>query len=120
MDAPGDGILSVWLDREIEIAAGEMSNTSGGASACTLHKDGRVIGGFKYHEGRLIALAEMRRFLRRGGLDTQDLDAIEQRWRVLLEQHRSSGVSSTMWVAYATGGLGAIRETISRVSRTPQ
>lgn len=50
MDTSGNGILSVWLDREMEAAAGEMTRTGGG-SDCTLHEDGRISGGFRYQEG---------------------------------------------------------------------
>lgn len=119
MDAPSDSVLSSWLDQEIEAASAGMHRGSRGESVCTIQKDGRVTSDMKRLEGRLVALAEVRRLARSRDLIGRDLESIAERWTYQVEMRQSSQPSSRMWVAYATGGLDAIREAISRAPTGP-
>ena len=111
----GEGVgLLGWLDEAMALAARTMDAESGGLSACTVHKDGRVTGGFKYQEGRLAALAEVERLARAGRMTSETLGAIGETWERELEQRRVSEPSSPMWVAYTTGGREAMREAVGR------
>lgn len=102
--------MLTWLEEEIVLAGEAMSQELGEGSVCTVHKDGRVTGGLKYQEGRMIALADVRRALVRGERETVALNVAEKRWSAEFERRRSSSPSSPMWVSYATGGLDAVRQ----------
>ncbi len=88
----------------------------GEASICQLHKDGRVTGGLKYLEGRLVALSELTRSLKQSSGDDllsalpALLDSFHDKWQRQLTQHQSTRPSSMPWVAYCQGGLDAICE----------
>lgn len=98
-----------WLDTQIETAARAMIGQVGDDSACTVHKDGRVTGGLKYHEGRLNAFAELRRLAQDGRLDAATMAEVERRWSGELSR-RSDEPSSPLWISYATGGVEAVEE----------
>lgn len=102
--------FSDWLESEIELAAGRMSRELGEDSVCTIHRDGRVTGGLKYQEGRLTALAGLRRGLREAPDAGSVIDESETRWRIEFERRRNASPPSPIWVSYATGGLDATRE----------
>lgn len=104
-----------WLEAQIEIEATAMTGELGPDSVCTVHKDGRVTGGLKYHEGRMSALAELRRLWRTGEPDDAALAEVERRWEEEFTR-RSNGPSSPLWVSYATGGVDAVREARSALS----
>lgn len=84
-----------------------MSAELGGASACTVHKDGRVTGGMKYHEGRMTGFAEARRVTRRADDPTAAVRELHRRWLDELDRRRGEDRPSPPWVAYATGGAEA-------------
>lgn len=92
----------------------------GGFSSCTLHKDGRVTGGLKYHEGRMAAFAEARRIV--SGTDDPEtgLQDYAKRWREELERRKGAEQPSPSWVAYATGGAEAAMESVAQLSRAAQ
>jgi hypothetical protein len=99
-----------WLDDQIEASAESMRSELGGATACRVHKDGRVTGGMKYQEGRMAAFAEARRLGASGSDDLSDaLATFERRWLDELEHRASAEQPSRPWVAYATGGAEAAR-----------
>lgn len=54
------------LEQKIIDVERAYQTQAGGASFCQLQKDGRVTGGAKYEEGRLVALHTARRLLREG------------------------------------------------------
>ncbi|MGD2042354.1 MAG: hypothetical protein PVJ28_01815 [Acidimicrobiia bacterium] len=113
--------LANWLERQIERAARAMSQELGEDSVCTVHKDGRVTGGLKYQEGRMSALAGMRRALERGELEPSVLASAEVQWSAEFETRRTASTSSPLWVSYATGGLDAVREARNRQQQpTPE
>jgi hypothetical protein len=100
------------LRRDCEV---KMLAQAGEASICQLHKDGRVSGGLKYLEGRLVALSELTRAVKQPGGDNllaaavpPLLDAFHDKWQRQLVQHQSNRPLSMPWVAYCQGGLDAI------------
>jgi hypothetical protein len=101
------------LDAAIATVQASLARQMGDATACQLHKDGRVTGGLKYDEGRLVALSNLRRTLRRqegatpAGLDAA-LAAERAEWQELLARHQAAAKPSLPWVAYAQGGLDAL------------
>ena len=99
-----------WLDSEIETAAHAITTETGGSSVCRVHKDGRVTGGLKYQEGRLVALNEVRRLAHRSASTdlAGALDDLEGHWTAELDVRRTAEHASPPWVAYATGGVEAI------------
>ena len=97
-----------WLDSEIEATAHAITTETGGSSVCRVHKDGRVTGGLKYHEGRLVALNEVRRLAHRAHDLPTALDDLEDHWTAELDVRRTAEHASPPWVAYATGGVEAI------------
>lgn len=109
-EATPHGSVVDWLDSQIELAAGVMGRELGSDSACTVHKDGRVTGGLKYQEGRMSALAAVRRSVVGGEPPAEVLASAEAHWAADFETRRIASPSSPMWVSYATGGLDAVRE----------
>ncbi|MCS6848539.1 MAG: hypothetical protein RMN52_12610 [Anaerolineae bacterium] len=91
-----------------------MSSQLGDGSACQVHKDGRVTGGMKYAEGKLVALNDLRRKLDAAGEITDDaalreiLDAETARWRSGLENQRHRPKPAMPWLAYYQGGIDAL------------
>jgi hypothetical protein len=92
----------------------EIRQQTGSASVCQVHKDGRVTGGLKYHEGRLVALSDLVRDLKRSAADrdaiTALLAAAAARWEAQLARHQASERPSILWVAYTQGGVDAVVE----------
>ena len=107
------GRWQAWLDGEIQVEAATMEAELGGEMSCRIHKDGRVTGGLKYHEGKMNAYAEARRL----SLDPANLDAnmaaFRKRWADELERRKTTEPSSPPWIAYATGGLEAADRTLA-------
>lgn len=115
MGEPASAVQMVdWLETQIEEAAGAMSQELGDRSVCTAHKDGRVTGGLKYQEGRMSALAAMRRELVRGEQATEVIAAADEQWSAEFETRRRARPSSPTWVSYATGGREAVRDVRKR------
>lgn len=101
------------------IAQAERSTMglTGGQAVCQLHKDGRVTGGVKYYEGRLVALYSIRRSM--AGLTDVEWaragEAIENEratWQELIDRHRRAERPSPPWLAYGQGGLDACQEVM--------
>ena len=107
--------LTVWLEAQIELAAAAMAEDLGEHSVCTVHKDGRVTGGLKYLEGRMAALAAMRRAIAAGESTSEVVAAANAHWYADFETRTSGSSTSPLWVSYATGGLDAVREARRRL-----
>jgi hypothetical protein len=106
------------LDARVAAAAAAIEAEAGGATVCTLHRDGRVTGGLKYHEGRLIAFREASRAVAAAATAAEarhHLGAIHSRWQEEFEHRRDAAAPSPPWVAYATGGLDAAGEALGLV-----
>ena len=97
----------VRAERALAAALGE-------ATLCRLHRDGRVTGGAKYAEGRLVALADLQRRLR--GTQQAEFDSLAraelQRWSEELARQGSLPVRSLPWLAYRQGGCDALTEVL--------
>lgn len=95
-------------------AEAEIRQQTGSASVCQVHKNGRVTGGLKYHEGRLVALSDLLRDLRHSAADRDTiaapLAAAAARWEAQLARHQASERPSILWVAYTQGGVDAVSE----------
>ncbi len=98
------------LDAQLAEAAAALESELGSDTACTLHRDGRITGGLKYHEGRLIATRQMRRAVE-GSADApgaaRAIAAIRADWLNELDRWRAGVPPSQPWIAYASGGVDA-------------
>lgn len=98
-----------------QAAEAAIRQQTGETSVCQVHKDGRVTGGLKYHEGRLVALSDLVRELKRSSASSREAiaallaDAV-QRWEIQLARHQGSERPSILWVAYSQGGVDAMTE----------
>ncbi|MFO7631299.1 MAG: hypothetical protein R6W76_02110 [Caldilinea sp.] len=113
--------LLTLLDQKIARAGQEYALHTGNQTACQLHKDGRVAGGLKYDEGRLVALTAVRRIVRK--LETAGEDALlgslqedRDRWRRSLVTYQTADRPSITWIAYSQGGVDAIEEMLAIVA----
>ncbi|WP_041454582.1 hypothetical protein [Anaerolinea thermophila] len=81
---------------------------SGGASFCQVQRDGRVTGGLKYEEGRMVALHFARRALQqRGEAGLADIEEEEQTWLKALADLQAKPSLPMLWLAYRQGGVDA-------------
>ena len=108
---PRHAPLEAGLGALTASAAAALEAELGAETACTLHRDGRVTGGMKYHEGRLVAFRETERAVRNAG-DRSAVEEIRDRWRAEFARRRDATRPSPPWVAYATGGLEAATEAL--------
>ncbi len=96
-----------------------MTDQTGGTNVCRLQQDGRVTGGMKYDEGRLVALSTLRRRLR----EAADVDARElvgqdlARWEEALRAQQARERPAIQWVAYNQGGVNALEEVLQMIAR---
>jgi hypothetical protein len=102
-----------------EVESEYMSQT-GGQNACRLQKDGRVTGGVKYEEGRLITLSQAKRLLSDNTTEVDFRKSIEkllEEWQeelILLEQKEQPPVH---WVAYRQGGVDGLQYVLELINR---
>ncbi len=113
--------LLTWLEQKIQNAEQEYALHTGAQTVCQLHKDGRVTGGLKYDEGRLVALTAARRLVRKHLGDSADalhsvLSAEQDRWRRKLQIYRSAERPSMTWIAYYQGGVDALDELLAQIA----
>lgn len=97
--------------REAEI---HLTAVAGGAPLCRLDTRGDV-GGVKYAEGRMAAIAEAQRHARAAGADRSDeigpiLAATLRAWD---DQLRSAATPT--WSAYRAGGVDALRGLLAEL-----
>lgn len=108
MDRPA-ALAEARLRAERALAA-----TLGDSTVCRIHRDGRVTGGAKYAEGRLVALADLQRRLR--GSAPAEFDSLARselrQWNEELARHRSLPTPSLPWLAYRQGGCDALAEVV--------
>jgi hypothetical protein len=110
--------LLEWLDHSIARAEQDYTIHTGHQSACELHKSGRVTGGLKYAEGRLVALTALHRRVRKPAPGdpaalAELLAAEHARWQQLLQTHQHAERPSLPWVAYAQGGVDALAQCLA-------
>jgi hypothetical protein len=82
----------------------ELAAAAGSSSLCALSRSGEQVDGVKHLEGRMAALMELRRTLRRGGVIKVVVAELLSSWRAALDdvRRRDQGPS---WVAYRAGGV---------------
>lgn len=100
-----------YLSAQIEQARRHFEAQLGEASVCAVTKEGRITGGIKYAEGRLIALRNLERRLRAGEPLEAAVAAEVAYWQALYEQR-----TAIAWRAYAQGGRDACAECLSALS----
>lgn len=90
----------------------------GDSTVCRIHRDGRVTGGAKYAEGRLVALADLQRRLR--GSAPAEFDSLArsalQMWNEELARQRALPTPSLPWVAYRQGGCDALADVVGEAT----
>lgn len=102
------------LEQQITDVERSYAAQTGGVAMCQLQKDGRITGGVKYDEGRLIALHTARRLLPPNNDDqalTNYRAAIESElatWHTELQTQQRKESPSIAWVAYQQGGVDAL------------
>lgn len=111
----------ILLDQKIQNAEQAYKMHTGSQTACQLHKDGRVTGGLKYNEGRLVALTAVRRIVRKLEIAGEDallgsLQEDRDRWRRSLVTYQTADRPSIPWIAYSQGGVDAIEEMLAVVA----
>lgn len=116
--------LLAWLDLAIARAEQDFARQAGNQSACQLHKDGRVTGGMKYDEGRLVALTTVRRIVRKRDAWTptevdEALESEQNKWQRALQTYQGASQPSIQWVAYNQGGVDALAATSAALSALP-
>lgn len=111
--------LAHLLDQRIAAAERSLTDQTGGANVCRLQQDGRVTGGMKYDEGRLVALSALRRRLREAaGEDIRALVAQDLgRWREALRAQQARERPAIQWVAYNQGGVDALEEVLQALEK---
>lgn len=115
-----------WVEEQSEAAARSLSAQTGDRAICEMHKDGRVTGGLKYDEGRLVALNAVRRIIAATAADNRpatevaaELAAERARWRNQLADHQARKRPALPWVAYFQGGDDAITAALEFVALAP-
>lgn len=112
------------IDQQIDLVEQAYKVHTGNQTACQLHKDGRVTGGLKYDEGRLVALMDLRRSVRKAELigDSNLASTIEaeiDRWRRDLHRYQTAQRPSLSWIAYSQGGVDALQAIRDRLPNLP-
>jgi hypothetical protein len=98
------------LEDRVDATARRLEAELGTDTACTLHRDGRVTGGAKHLEGRLIAYRDLVTALAEAADEPVAGVFAEHKARWQAELDRHAGRGPTQWAAYATGGLDAVTE----------
>ncbi len=110
--------LEAALTQKIEEVEKAYQSQSGGEGVCQLHKDGRVSGGLKFEEGRLVALLWARRqILPENSPEYLGLLKTEIRnWQNELQALQQKQSPSLPWLAYRQGGLEALLFAVELVN----
>lgn len=89
--------------------------TAAGASACALAKNGVSFPAAKMAEGRVAALGEVQRALKKAGGTGSDAAAIaaaiRDRWAA--ERDGGDAARSRDWAAYRTGGADELEDLVA-------
>lgn len=112
MGEPDDRDGPDLLEARLAAVEAELVAATGGASLCLVSKRGEAVDGPKYLEGRLAALLEVRRTVRRGGdLATRAAAALVE-WSGELDDARRRGLGGG-WIAYRTGGVDELTDLVA-------
>jgi hypothetical protein len=116
--------LLAWLEQQIGRAEKEYAIHAGNQTACQLHKDGRITGGLKYDEGRLVAFTTLRRIVRKSGDGAAGelrapIEAEQARWQAAIHTYRHAPQPSIPWIAYNQGGVDALTAALAHFTGQP-
>ncbi|NWG18061.1 MAG: hypothetical protein HXY41_15665 [Chloroflexi bacterium] len=105
------------IEARIEAVTASMQQHLGGQTLCQIHKDGRVTGGLKYDEGRLVALRAALRQIKAAADPLPDalldvLRAEAARWQEQLRRFQNQEQQSIPWIAYNQGGADACADVL--------
>lgn len=105
------------IDEMIEAAESALCAEMGSATSCEIHKDGRVTGGMKYLEGKLVALMRIRRLVAGPAADDPEAAVVSEMasWDGVWTLRAEATNPSPPWIAYATGGLDAAHDVAELV-----
>ncbi|MCB1002087.1 MAG: hypothetical protein KDB40_22525 [Acidimicrobiales bacterium] len=107
--APHDPVIEA-LDRRRDTIEQDLAAAAGGASMCAISRVAGSVPAAKHLEGRLAAVGELRRAVRRGGaVDDATIDLLVE-WRAQLERARAGGMGPD-WIAYRAGGVDELAST---------
>ncbi|MCB0963524.1 MAG: hypothetical protein KDA98_09525 [Acidimicrobiales bacterium] len=97
------------LDRRRAVVERELAAAAGGASMCAISKVAGSVPAAKHLEGRLGALRDLRRALRKGEPGAEAVARLAARWEAELEAvlARDAGPD---WRAYRAGGVDELSE----------
>jgi hypothetical protein len=90
------------VEGRLEQVSSSLNEATGGAALCRIDGTG---GSAKRLEGRMAALLEVRRLLRRD--PGADLEAVLASWRASREAHLRRGASAA-WLDYDEGGVSEL------------
>lgn len=116
-----------YLEALRQSCEARMLTYTGSGGMCQLHKDGRVTGGLKYQEGRLVVLGSLIRQLKQG--TTADvttalaasLTTEGEKWQAQLARYQAQARPAITWLAYCQGGVDTIAEIRQHLEQnTPQ
>ncbi len=86
---------------EIEV---ELTRAAGGASLCAISRSTGSVPAAKYFEGRLAAITEVRRAVKRGAEPQAAVVAAAASWHGALHRGRARDAGPD-WMAYWAGGV---------------
>lgn len=110
------------VDEMITRAEESYRSQAGDASFCQVQKDGRVTGGMKYEEGRLVALHWIQRkaaAYREEGTAAYAaaVGAERQAWLAALAAVQAKTPPAVTWIAYRQGGVDALTWALEVLQR---
>ena len=107
------GLLPL-VDLRLDQVSASLNAATGGRALCRVDGTG---GGAKYLEGRMAALLEVRRLLRR--TPGAPLDPVLDRWRADRDNHLARGASAA-WQEYDEGGVTEVQWLIAHAPAAPE
>lgn len=109
VSAPSEGVL----ERHRTLAESTLLAATGGAALCRIG-DGPELGPVKHAEGRLAAITELQRYLRRSDANDEQTATRELLASWVREQHasRERGVA---WSAYRDGGVAELTSLVDEL-----
>lgn len=106
--------LIPYLELQRKLIEAAMMQHMGGQTMCEVHKDGRVTGGLKYEEGRLVVIGDVIRYAKQHPDNLHSTIITEtQKWRSQLERHQSKDQPALTWIAYSQGGVDMYEQLLA-------
>lgn len=107
------------LEAELDEVRGNLVESAGNQSVCSIHKHGKPSDFLKYNEGKEFVVRKAIQLLNRQAVEDELLAFLSEN-EVKFNRYKSSELtSSSAWQAYADGGLDGI-ELAKRVLNVDQ